>query len=332
MKIQDFSVRDKNWDYYLSLIYLKLSGDYIPFDLYQYKSLLRRERNITMALSIGGDNYCYGKTEVLSGLNRMISKKGIPTVLWGCSVEPTVLNRAVLEDMRRYSLVIARESITYNSLKEAGISDLGLYPDPAFVLPSDHSLVSLPICEDGWVGVNLSPYLYECESSTSLTYDCYRSLVRHIIEETKCGVVLIPHVIWSHSDDRIPLRQLYDEFSITGRVIMIDGGNAKQLKGIISQCRFMIAARTHASIAAYSTCVPTLVVGYSVKAKGIAKDIFGSYEDYVLPVQDLRTSGDLTEKFRWIMEHETEIRTHLQEFMPGYIARAWEAGEALKQI
>ena len=59
---------------------------------------------------------------------------------------------------------------------------------------------------------------------------------------------------------------------------------------------------------------------------------FGSYEDYVLPVQDLRTPGDLMEKFRWIMDHENEIRTYLQGFMPGYIARAWEAGEALKQI
>ena len=113
---------------------------------------------------------------------------------------------------------------------------------------------------------------------------------------------------------------------------MIGDANAEQLKGVISKCRFMVAARTHASIAAYSTCVPTLVVGYSVKAKGIAKDIFGSYEDYVLPVQNLESPNDLTYKFKWLMDHENEIRNHLSAFMPGYIARAWQAGEALKRI
>ena len=330
--IIDFSSRTKNLDYILSLIHLKITGDYVPFDIYQYKSLLRYERDIKMALSIGGDNYCYGNTEVLSGLNSLFRKKGLQTVLWGCSVEPNALNADVVADMKRYSMIIARESITFNALREAGVSNIGLYPDPAFTLRADTSLVSLPDINDGWVGVNLSPYLAECGSSASLTYDNYYSVINYIIDSTGCGVVLIPHVLWSHSDDRIALKQLYDKFSGTGRVMMIEGGNAEQLKGVISQCRFMVAARTHASIAAYSTCVPTLVVGYSVKAKGIAKDVFGSYENYVLPVQDLKTQYDLTKRFRWIMDHETDIRNDLQEIMPGYIAKAWDAGEALKQF
>ncbi|MFR4670990.1 MAG: hypothetical protein ACLT69_14285 [Intestinibacter bartlettii] len=64
------------------------------------------------------------------------------------------------------------------------------------------------------------------------------------------------------------------------------------IKGYISRCR-LYRARTHATIAAYSTCVPTLVIGYSVKAKGIAKDIFGTYENYVLPVQYYQIEFDL---------------------------------------
>ena len=53
-----------------------------------------------------------------------------------------------------------------------------------------------------------------------------------------------------------------------------------------------IGARTHATIAAYSSCVPTLVVGYSIKARGIAKDLFGTDEGYVLPVQALAKGGN----------------------------------------
>ena len=94
----------------------------------------------------------------------------------------------------------------------------------------------------------------------------------------------------------------------------------------------MIADRTHASIAAYSTCVPTLVVGYSVKAKGIAKDIFGTYDNYVLPVQQLSSPHELMKGFEWLMKNEDSIRRHLEEFMPGYIKRTWDAGLILQEI
>ena len=66
---------------------------------------------------------------------------------------------------------------------------------------------------------------------------------------------------------------------------MVGDAPCEELKGCISRCRFLVAARTHASIAAYSTGVPTLVAGYSVKARGIARDLFGTEDGHVLPVQ-----------------------------------------------
>ncbi|MFR2988275.1 MAG: polysaccharide pyruvyl transferase family protein, partial [Faecalibacillus sp.] len=119
-----------------------------------------------------------------------------------------------------------------------------------------------------------------------------------------------------------PLRVLYDKFKDTGRVVMLEDHNCMELKGYISRCRFFIGARTHATIAAYSTCVPTLVIGYSVKAKGIAKDIFGTYENYVLPVQSLSNKDDLVNSFEWMKDNEDGIRKHLNEFMPGYKEKA----------
>lgn len=70
-----------------------------------------------------------------------------------------------------------------------------------------------------------------------------------------------------------------------------------------------IGARTHATIAAYSSCVPTLVVGYSIKARGIAKDLFGTDEGYVLPVQALAKKEDLVNAFDWLYQNAagTEI-------------------------
>ena len=78
--------------------------------------------------------------------------------------------------------------------------------------------------------------------------------------------------------------------------------------------------------------MPTLVAGYSVKAKGIAKDIFGDYEHYVVPVQSLQKGGDLVTAFQWLMRREDDIRKHLQEFMPSYCAKAWETGKEIQKL
>ena len=79
-----------------------------------------------------------------------------------------------------------------------------------------------------------------------------------------------------------------------------------------------VAARTHASIAAYSTFVPTLVVGYSVKAKGIALDLFGDYDDYVISVDELKDSTVLTRKFEYIIKHNNDIHDRLYNKVAEY--------------
>ena len=93
-----------------------------------------------------------------------------------------------------------------------------------------------------------------------------------------------------------------------------------------------IGARTHATIAAYSTCVPTLVAGYSVKASGIAKDIFGTDQNYVLPVQAFVGKKDLTEAFLWMSDHEQYIREYLKNKMPEYCLKSLDAGAAVRRL
>lgn len=325
------NVRDL--EFYKAYLRYKLLADNVALDVYPYGKLIRSIDKSAIALSLGGDNYCYGYTAYYARLNKMFRKAGHKTVLWGCSInEEALKEKGTLGDLKGYSLITARESLTYDLLKSYSLNNVELFPDPAFVLNADLSAVPVDFKEGNTIGINISPMIQDNEQSKGSAFHNYRTLVRWILGETSFDIALIPHVMWTQSDDRIPLNELYREFCDTGRVKMIEDNNAERLKGIISKCRFMVAARTHASIAAYSTCVPTLVVGYSVKAKGISKDIFGSYEDYVLPVQNLESPDDLTDKFKWMVDYETEIRNHLSSFMPGYIARAWQAGEALKTI
>lgn len=323
----------RTWSFWVAYIKLKLFKQYEHLDILPYVNALSSQYKNAIALSIGGDNYCYGDIAVYACLNKMYNKRHIKTAFIGCSVEPeSIADSKMIADLNRYSLIIARESITYEAMVKAGINNVKLLPDPAFQL--DRVDLELPdgFVEGNTVGINLSPMVMDCENGDNITFKNYEKLIEHIIASSDMQIALIPHVVWAENDDRVPLRMLFEKYKHTGRVVMIEDHNCMELKGYIARCRFMIAARTHASIAAYSTCVPTLVVGYSVKAKGIAKDIFGTYDNYVLPVQSLSKEDDLTNAFDWIYQREEQIRTHLQTMMPEYRERAMLIGEELKKI
>ncbi|MFR8065026.1 hypothetical protein [Thomasclavelia spiroformis] len=64
----------------------------------------------------------------------------------------------------------------------------------------------------------------------------------------------------------------------------------------------------------------------------IAKDIFGTYDDYVLPVQSLKEKDDLTKSFKWLIENENDIKNHLNDFIPGYKEKALELKEIIEKL
>lgn len=302
------------------------------FDLALYHQLFQDAKTCDYALSIGGDNYCYGVPRFIMIVNKELRKQGIKTILWGCSVEPKAIHGEMLEDLKGYTHIFARESITYQAMKDKGIEQVSLYPDPAFQL----NRIDLPLpegfVENNTVGINVSPLIIGHEQNKGVTLKNYITLIQYLIDHTDMQIALIPHVVWAHNDDRKPLQDLYKYFKDTNRVILLEDHNAEEVKGFIARCRFMVAARTHASIAAYSEQVPTLVVGYSVKARGIARDIFGDENNYVIPVQSLQKENDLLDAFMWIYHHEKEIKGHYKVFMPNYKAKALEAGFKLKQL
>jgi len=281
-------------------------------------------------LSIGGDNYCYGKPTAFFAVNKALKNLGKKTALWGCSIEPDSIDNDMVDDLKRYDLIIARESITYNALISHGLKNAKLYPDPAFTLKATDTH-EVEIIKNT-VGLNLSPMALEFSKNADCVMKAYLNLIDFILEKTDMDIALIPHVtIWT-TNDLNTLKTIKGKYLDNDRVKLIGDHNCMEQKSIISKCRFFIGARTHATIAAYSSCVPTLVAGYSVKAKGIATDIFGTYENYVTPVQEFEDENILIERFEWLVRNEDKMRKHLAEFMPGYIEKAWQAGEEIKKI
>ena len=285
-----------------------------------YSDFLKSVKRDDTYFVIGGDVYCYDKPRIYYRVNEIL--KDSKKILWGCSIEPDKIDKEMIEDLKNYDMIYARESITYNALVSHDIkNNIRLLPDPAFIMKCDEVTLPEGFSENNTIGINISPMIIGLESKNGLALKNYENLIEYILETTDCQIALIPHVIWENNDDREPLNKFLDKYCDTKRVIIVDALPAEKIKSIISKCRIMVAARTHASIAAYSMCVPTLVVGYSVKARGIAKDLFGEYEHYTISVQSLETEGDLVQSFKWIMENEETIRKHLINFIPQYVAQ-----------
>ncbi|MBE7029090.1 MAG: polysaccharide pyruvyl transferase family protein [Ruminococcaceae bacterium] len=299
----------------------------------KYQNFKKIYDGCDIGLSSGGDNYCYGNPEWIDVRNTELKKHGIKIVLWGCSIEEKIVkDPKVNEALKKYDVIIARESKTYNFLINNGIDkNVYLIPDPAFQMEVGKTELPENFIEGNTIGFNVSPLVQSLQNGKDTVYkNCY-ALIEHIIENTDMNIAFIPHVVIDGNDDLTPLTHLYNKYRETGRVCLINSDrslNAPELKYVISKCRFFVGARTHATIAAYSMHIPTLVLGYSVKALGIAEDIFGTSEGYVVPVQNLN-DNDLKDAFINIMNSEEKILNHYKDFMPSYSKKAKEAKDIL---
>lgn len=312
----------RSWRFWNAYLHLKWKGDYIPMDTLPYWEAIRRMPEHAVELSIGGDIYCYEDYLKFVRLHEAISKKH-KSILVGCSLEPELFqDPRFREDIGRYDAITARESLTYQALRDAGVPNVFYLPDSAFTLAQERRPFPDGFDTSNVVGINISPLVLRKEGQKGIVRENFVRLIGYILDQTEYTVAFIPHVVWPDNDDREALRAIRDAVGDSERVTLLEDCNCMQLKGYISRCRFFIGARTHATIAAYSTCVPTLVLGYSIKSRGIAEDLFGTHEHYVVPVQQLERPEEMTVAFQWLQEHEDEIRAKLTAQMPEYIGRA----------
>lgn len=292
---------------------------YRCFGREQYQYLYHQSE---VALSIGGDNYCYPSAlTALEVRNYWLNKKGTKTILWGASLTEELLSKQVMEDLNRYALICVREKLSYDLLKKQGIrTELVLAPDPAFALKTQDTPWPDGREHANVVGINISHFATEAKGVEN-----YRNLIRWILENTDMEIAMIPHVVFPQdpgNNDLLNIDKLLKLLPESDRIFVVEGAyNCSQLKSLISRCRFFVGARTHATIAAYSTCVPTLVVGYSTKSIGIARDLFGTEEGYVCSVQNMQDENMLLQAFVRMYQEEKERRNHLITFMPVYLKR-----------
>ncbi len=295
-------------------------------------------------LGLGGDTYSldYGSPRDLFRVNDITLKAGKPIVLWGASVGPfsgdPEFEKWVVQKLKRVTLICARESETVAYLAGLGVSEnVRLVADPAFVLepePVDLDQDGLTFLSEPCVGLNLSPMMQKHWHRETPWLEYATRCVKAVADAVDLPIVLVPHVLTptAINDDVAFMSKIADQLpELDSRLFVVRRPyTAGQLKWLIARLECFAGARTHSTIAALSSCVPTFSIGYSMKSRGINKDVFG-HDHWLLSLDGLRAEA-LAERMVQLREAGSEIRDHLRRTMPNYRDRARQATKYLKQV
>lgn len=275
-------------------------------------------------LSLGGDNFSldYGLPKKFVSQCEYFLRHGIPTAIWSASIGPfsgePEYEKSVAEFLKRVSLITARESGTVDYLDSIGVREnVVKVHDVAFALePEPYASPESAFFEgDDIIGINVSGLILKWYANDARAFQCEIVAFIEMLLGKGYRVALIPHVSKPGApmalNDHAFLREIRGQISAgEDRVLLLpDGIPTRQLKWAISRCRIFFGARTHATIAAISSGVPTIAIAYSAKARGIWNDVFES-TDYLLDT-DKVSAHMLTEKFELVLSDERAIRETL---------------------
>jgi colanic acid/amylovoran biosynthesis protein len=259
-----------------------------------YQGTVREIKSGSAVVASGGDVFAseYGHRSLLSHLRplELARQFGVPYFFHAQSIGPfkTDADRtSFLTVAKGAAAITVREKLSYDYVT----GELGLpaslvthTADPAFLLPlpASQTLEHMRAhygFESGRPTVALSTSQAICNWTNS-NYDQHFVSWCRVIEWLRTAldahIVLIPHVqeISVKNDDRILATELIRHFRFDPHLRLAGGDyTASEFKGLISQCDLVVAERMHAALAGLSSGVPTVAVGYSIKAEGIISDL-----------------------------------------------------------
>lgn len=260
--------------------------------------------DIDVMIDIGaGDSFAdiYGaKRFAFLWLSKVMTiARGIPLLFAPQTIGPFdkfIYRKLASFAMRHSAAVIARDRASLALAKAMAPAARALVSvDVAFKLPFADQSASRDGA-DVRIGLNVSGLLYhEAESGRNrfgLSYDYadyVRSLIATISAWPNTKLYLVPHATSASDpsdDDGHISDRLAKEFPAARRVENFTG--ASEAKSFISGLDFLVAARMHACIGAYSSGTPVYPVAYSRKFAGL----FGMVDyPHILPVSGYDTAG-----------------------------------------
>lgn len=272
-------------------------------------------------------------------------RRGLPTMLFAASIGPfdkdPVVERFMVNHLRLYSAITVRETSSMAYLKSLGIESAVMVADPAFRLEPQVVDLEPPYgrSAEGVLAFNVSPLVEaswtRANPGRDLVAECV-AFIERVVSETRLSVALLPHVDpldgSVENSDSAFLERVFAAAKVpANRLGLVRRGlNAAQIKHVIGASRFLIAARTHATIAGWSQHVPTASIAYSIKARGLNKDLFDSL-DYV--IETPKVSRDtLWASLDRLRQRESALHELLAQRIPQWKRNADLNAEVLQGI
>jgi polysaccharide pyruvyl transferase WcaK-like protein len=278
----------------------RLSGQRMRFAFDGVEELLD---GATRAIEVGGDNYSldYGKPYAFLDLDDLLRSAGVTPAIWGASIGPFAEDPAFEAEIARHLAgldhIFVRESVTLDYLHRLGLGNVTLMADPAIMMapcaPKDPAWDVGAF--EGAIGLNFSPFQARHLSGSGHAYwqtdadelsalaEFGAEVVRRLLRDQERPILLVPHVtapeIWNNDHALLQAIERRLEQGEKQRVAVLpDSLTAPEVKWAIGRCSVFAGSRLHSTIGALSSGVPTLAFGYSQKAKGVMRDLYGHDE------------------------------------------------------
>jgi len=297
-----------------------------------------------LVVSTGG-GYINGVASLGGNLNikyitspLLLAKKIHKTVVFGPeSYGPLATDyqrQLVAKAVNASDLALVREDNSYRLLLSLGVDEkiLSRAVDSGFAFDNDVVKTS---SYDAAAGVKIGmtarlwyppdgQYKYEKSLADFITY---ADKTHH------AKVSLVPQVtsnLYSDDDDRNAERSIAKRVAEAGGTVnqIDDELSHHQLKRIYSDLDFTVGTRFHSVIFSLTSYVPCIAIEYEHKTSGIMKDL--GLDDWVIKIDDV-TAEKLQAMFERLMQEREQYVAHLHKVLPGYIAKADNAGTQIRQ-
>jgi len=206
-------------------------------------------------------------------------------------------------------VIICREMLTYRRLEKAGLKNIMLGADIAFILKPKKD--DFPEQQDGEpkVGISVRKWLNESRQRY------YENKIKNFIEMMakkypKIVFYFIPQVIYQENED--------NDLIVSNRIVSKLSGFAKKhtiiisrdlhpgsLMSIIGNMDFFIGTRMHSNIFALSSGVKTIAIAYEPKSFGIMNGL--GLGEYVMHMADV-TEEKLEKKFEQLKNDKNYLK------------------------
>jgi colanic acid/amylovoran biosynthesis protein len=242
------------------------------------------------------------------------------------------------------SEVWARDELSFERLQELAGTEgdparLHQGVDVAFGLPSREPVFDEDLGDwfEGGVpvaGINVSGLLYRPDGDGAEPFGLradYAAVMRRLVDELLAKgvrVLLVPHVRGGSTESDDPAcRHLFETFGHRENLRLLPPGlDASETKWVISRMAWFTGARMHATIAALSSLVPSAVVAYSDKARGVFASC--GVDDQVFDARE-RTSAELLDALRASWHDRSATRERLSRSMPSVLRSAAAQAEQI---